>query len=156
MKRALFTGTFDPFTVGHESIVNRALAFMDEIVVSVIERNVHKETFFSVERRVDMIRRVYADNPRVKVISYGGLTVDFAKEQKAEFIIRGVRSIKDFEYEKEMADMNKRLSGIETILLLTEPDLACVSSSAVRELWVFGKDVTAFLPKGVKLDKNEM
>ena len=91
MKRALFTGTFDPFTVGHESIVNRALAFMDEIVVSVIERNVHKETLFSVERRVDMIRRVYADNPRVKVISYGGLTVDFAKEQKAEFIIRGVR-----------------------------------------------------------------
>jgi pantetheine-phosphate adenylyltransferase len=154
MKKALFTGTFDPYTIGHDSVVRRALTFMDEIVIAVVERNVHKQSLFSNEQRVKMIQDLYADEPRVNVLPFHNLAVDFAKEQGAQFIIRGVRSISDFEYEKEMAEMNKRLSGIETILLLTEPELACVSSSTVRELLSYGKDVSAFLPKGMKLLKG--
>ena len=154
MRKALFTGTFDPYTIGHDSVVRRALTFMDEIVIAVVERNVHKQSLFSNEQRVKMIRDLYADEPRIKVLPFHNLAVDFAKEQGAQFIIRGVRSAADFTYEKEMAEMNKKLSGIETILLLTEPELACVSSSTVRELLSFGKDVTAFLPKGMKLFKE--
>lgn len=154
MRKALFTGTFDPYTIGHDSIVQRALSFMDEIVIAVVERNVRKQTLFSTEQRVRMIQELYADEPRIKVLPYGNLAVDFAKEQGAQFIIRGVRSTSDFVYEKELAEINKRLSGIETILLLNEPELACVSSSTVRELLSYGKDVTAFLPKGMKLIKE--
>lgn len=154
MRKALFTGTFDPYTIGHDSIVQRALSFMDEIVIAVVERNVRKQTLFSTEQRVRMIQDLYADEPRITVLPYGNLAVDFAKEQGAQFIIRGVRSTTDFVYEKELAEINKRLSGIETILLLTEPELACVSSSTVRELLSYGKDVTAFLPKGMKLIKK--
>ena len=154
MRKALFTGTFDPYTIGHDSIVQRALSFMDEIVIAVVERNVRKQTLFSTEQRVRMIQELYADEPRIKVLPYDNLAVDFAKEQGAQFIIRGVRSTSDFVYEKELAEINKRLSGIETILLLNEPELACVSSSTVRELLSYGKDVTAFLPKGMKLIKE--
>ena len=150
MKKAVFPGSFDPFTLGHHSIVKRALSFMDEVIVG-IGINEGKQCLIPVEKRVDMIRRLYADEPRVKVEAYSGLTVDFAREQAAEFIIRGIRTVKDFEYEEGIADINRKLTGIETIFLFTEPELASVSSSVVRELLHYGKDVSMFLPEGMEL-----
>ena len=150
MKRAIFPGTFDPFTVGHYSVVKRALTFMDEVIIS-IGINESKRTWFPTEKRLDMIRKLYADDPRVKVMAYDGLTIDFAIEQNAQVIIRGIRTVRDFEYEETIADVNRKLSGIETILLFTEPELTSVSSSVVRELLSFGKDVSRFLPEGMKL-----
>ena len=150
MKKAVFPGSFDPFTLGHHSIVKRALTFMDEVIVG-IGINEGKRSMIPVEKRVDMIRRLYADEPRVKVEAYSGLTVDFAREQGAEFIVRGIRTVKDFEYEEGIADINRKLTGIETIFLFTEPELASVSSSVVRELLHYGKDVSMFLPEGMEL-----
>ena len=150
MKRAIFPGSFDPFTLGHYSIVKRTLAFMDEVIVG-IGINEDKRCLMSVEKRVESIRKLYVDEPRVKVLAYSGLTVDFAHEQGAGVIIRGIRTVKDFEYEESIADINRKLSGIETVLLFTEPDLASVSSSVVRELLHYGKDVSAFLPEGMEI-----
>ena len=150
MKRAIFPGTFDPFTRGHHSIVKRTLTFMDEVIVG-IGINEGKHCLIPVEKRVEMIRQLYADEPRVKVMAYSGLTVDFAKEQEAGFIVRGIRSVKDFQYEEGIADINKKLSGIETIFLFTEPELSSVSSSVVRELLHYGKDVSMFLPEGMEI-----
>ena len=99
-----------------------------------------------------MIRKLYADEPRVKVEAYDGLTVDFALQHEAQVIIRGIRTVRDFEYEETIADINRKLSGIETILLFTEPELTSVSSTIVRELLQFGKDVTPFLPEGMDIN----
>ena len=150
MKRAIFPGTFDPFTIGHYSVVRRALTFMDEVVIG-IGVNDNKNTYFPVEKRVKMIRDFYQDEPRIQVKAYDNLTIDFAQEVNAGFIVRGIRTVKDFEYEETIADINRQLAGIETILLFTEPELTCVSSSVVRELLHYGKDVSQFLPKGMKL-----
>lgn len=150
MNRAIFPGTFDPFTVGHESIVRRALTFIDEVIIA-IGINEQKHSLFPVEKREQMIRDLYKDEPRVKVMSYSNLTVDFAHEVGANTIIRGIRTVKDFEYEETIADINRKLTGIETIFLFTEPDLASISSSIVRELMKYNKEVTQFLPKGMKL-----
>ena len=150
MKRAIFPGTFDPFTIGHHSIVKRALTFMDEIVIG-IGINEGKKNCISTEKRLEMIRMLYADEPRVKVEAYSDLTIDFAKRQDASFIVRGIRTVRDFEYEEGIADVNRKLSGIETIFLFTEPELTSVSSTIVRELLHYGKDVSAFLPEGMEL-----
>lgn len=150
MKRAIFPGSFDPFTLGHHSIVKRALAFMDEIIIG-IGINEDKRCLMPVEKRVDSIRKLYAEEPRVKVLSYRGLTVDFAQEQGAGVILRGIRTVKDFEYEEGIADINRRLSGIDTVFLFTEPELSAISSSVVRELLHYGKDVSSFLPKGIEV-----
>lgn len=150
MKKAIFPGTFDPFTVGHFSVVKRALTFMDEIVIG-IGINESKRTWFPTEKRVQMIRELYADEPRIRVEAYSGLTIDFARECGAKFIVRGIRTVRDFEYEETIADINRKMAGIETILLFTEPELTSVSSTIVRELLQFGKDVTPFLPEGMKL-----
>lgn len=150
MKKAIFPGTFDPFTVGHFSVVKRALTFMDEIVIG-IGINESKRTWFPTEKRVQMIRELYADESRIKVEAYSGLTIDFARECGAKFIVRGIRTVRDFEYEETIADINRKMAGIETILLFTEPELTSVSSTIVRELLQFGKDVTPFLPEGMKL-----
>ena len=151
MRRAIFPGTFDPFTIGHYSVVKRALTFMDEIVVG-IGVNDAKRTWFPTERRVEMIRQLYADEPRVKVEAYSDLTIDFAARQDAKFIIRGIRTVRDFEYEETIADINRKLSGMETILLFTEPELTSVSSTIVRELLHYGKDVSAFLPENLDIE----
>lgn len=151
MKRAIFPGTFDPFTIGHASVVQRALTFMDEVVIG-IGINDNKSTWFPTEKRVEMIREYYAQNPRVKVMAYDNLTIDFAKDQEAEFIIRGIRTVHDFEYEETIADINRKLSGIETILLFTEPELTSISSTIVRELLRFGKDVSEFIPEGMNIN----
>ncbi|MDO4215215.1 MAG: pantetheine-phosphate adenylyltransferase [Bacteroidales bacterium] len=150
--RALFTGTFDPFTKGHENIVKRSLLLMDEVVIG-IGVNDSKRCLLSAEERLRMISEHYANEPRVKVAIYKNLTVDFAKEINATCIIRGLRCVKDFEYEESMAEVNRRLTGIDTLLLFTEPEYNCVSSSAVRELISYGKDVTEFLPEGMELKK---
>ena len=150
MNRAIFPGTFDPFTIGHESIVRRALTFVDEVIIA-IGINEQKHSLFPVEKREQMIRDLYKDELRVKVMSYSNLTVDFAHEVGANTIIRGIRTVKDFEYEETIADINRKLTGIETIFLFTEPDLASISSSIVRELMKYNKEVTQFLPKGMKL-----
>ena len=150
MNRAIFPGTFDPFTIGHESIVRRALTFVDEVIIA-IGINEQKHSLFPIEKREQMIRDYYKDEPRVKVMSYSNLTVDFAREVGANLIIRGIRTVKDFEYEKTISDINRKLAGVETILLFTEPELTSVSSTIVRELMKYGKDITQFLPKGMKI-----
>lgn len=150
MKRAIFPGTFDPFTIGHYSVVKRALTFMDEIIIG-IGINDSKRTWFPTEKRVEMVKKLYADEPRIRVEAYDNLTVDFAIQHDAGFIIRGIRTVRDFEYEETIADINRKLAGIETILLFTEPELTSVSSTIVRELLHYGKDVTPFLPEGLDI-----
>ncbi len=145
-KIAIFPGSFDPFTIGHASIVERGLPLFDEIVIGV-GLNESKRALYAPAERVAAIRRLYAGEPRVRVESYDDLTIDFAHRVGAKFILRGLRSVKDFEYERDIANMNHRLSGIETVLLFTEPHYSSVSSSVVRELIAFGKDVSDFLPK---------
>lgn len=147
---ALFPGTFDPFTVGHESLVRRGLTLADGVVIA-IGVNEAKEVYFSVDKRLQMIRDLYQHEPRVRVESYNTLTVNFAREVGASFILRGIRTIADFEYEKTIAHMNRTLSGIETILLFTEPTHAHISSSLVRELLRYGRDVSPFLPEKMKI-----
>ena len=150
MKRAIFPGTFDPFTIGHYSVVKRALTFMDEIIIG-IGINDSKRTWFPTDKRVEMVKKLYADEPRVRVEAYDNLTVDFAIQHDAGFIIRGIRTVRDFEYEETIADINRKLAGIETIILFTEPELTSVSSTIVRELLHYGKDVTPFLPEGLDI-----
>lgn len=150
MKRtAIFPGSFDPFTVGHASIVERGLPLFDEIVIGV-GINENKKTCYSLARRLDNIREIYKNERRVRVESYEDLTIDFARRVNAQFILRGLRSVRDFEYERDVANMNKYLAGIETVIFFTEPNLTSVSSSVVRELIHFGKDVSHFLPQGNK------
>jgi pantetheine-phosphate adenylyltransferase len=142
---ALFTGSFDPFTIGHADIVRRGLELFDEVVVC-IGYNIHKQSSTPVEERKAAIERCFACNPRVRVEIYTDLTVDVAARCGARFILKGVRSVKDFEYESEMGEINRRLSGLETVLLLARPELAYISSSMVRELKAFGKDISTYLP----------
>jgi pantetheine-phosphate adenylyltransferase len=144
-KIALFAGTFAPYTVGHHSIATRALAMFDKIIIAV-GHNSKKDSTGDVAERVKSIARTYADEPRIEVAAYEGLTADFAKERGACCLLRGVRSVKDFEYERDLADLNREISGLETVILPCEPQYAAISSSAVRELMSFGKDVSKFLP----------
>ena len=147
MRTGIFVGSFNPFTVGHDSIVRRALPLFDRLVIGVVGDNVRKPDMPSAEERMQVIRDLYADEKRIEVKPYFGLTMDFAKAEGAQFIVKGVRSVSDFEYEQWQADINRRLGGIETILLYSEPELARVSSSALRELAHFGVDISEFLPK---------
>lgn len=153
MKKAIFPGTFDPFTIGHHSLVKRSLELVDEIVIA-IGINDSKKTYFTVDRRVEMIQSLYKGNSRISVAAYDSLTVDFAKEQGATFIVRGIRSVNDFEYEKTIADMNRKISGIETFVLFTEPELTHISSTIVRELLRYGHDVSQFIPEGIDLSEK--
>jgi len=144
-RKVLFPGSFDPFTLGHDDIVKRALGLFDEVVIAV-GYNEQKTGWKPVEERVASIKKVYADEPRVRVESYTGLTVDFVKEKGATAIVRGVRTMADFEYEMQLADVNRQLTGIETILLPASPQYASISSSIVRELAHFHHDISTFLP----------
>lgn len=145
MKKALFAGTFNPYTRGHHAIVQRALAIFDKVVVAV-GCNMSKEGLSAAEERCSAIKKVYEGDPRVEVATYGGLTMDYAREIGATALLRGVRSVKDFEYERDLADVNLRLGGIETVILVTSPENASISSSLVRELMAYGKDVKDLLP----------
>ena len=146
LRIALFPGSFDPFTIGHQSLVKRGLELADRIIIA-IGHNESKRTCFSLEERLDAIRKLYKDDSRIEVIAYQTLTTDLAKQTGAQFILRGIRSVIDFEYEKTIADVNRTLTGIETVFLLAEPQYAHISSSVVRELLHFGKEVSAFLPE---------
>ena len=152
MKTALFTGTVNPFTLGHADIVERALKIFDQIVIGIGYNpdKGSKEGFMSpeIEERVNRIRKVYENDPRVIVEAYSDLTVDLAERHNAVAIVKGVRSIKDYEYERDQADFNKLLSnGLDTILFYSRPELSALSSSVIRTLEMFGKDVSQFLPK---------
>ena len=147
---ALFPGSFDPFTRGHESIVRRALPLFDKFVIA-IGVNADKRAFMTMEQRQAWIEQVFKDDPRVQVVTYTGMTVDVAREVGAQFIVRGVRLIQDFENEKHLAEVNRDLTGIETILLYTLPEDSHISSSIVRELARYGQDVSAYLPKGADM-----
>lgn len=151
-KIGIFVGSFDPFTIGHDSVVKRALPLFDHIVIGV-GVNSQKSHMLSEAERIEAITKLYANEPKISVKSYHDLAVDFAKREGATYIIKGVRSVKDFEYEREQADINRHISGIDTVFLFTEPQLASVSSSMVRELLRYGRDVKEFLPIPPKSDK---
>lgn len=140
---ALFAGSFNPFTIGHYDIARRALTLCDRLVIAV-GVNLAKES--DAGDRVEAIRRHFASEPKVEVVSYSGLTTDLATEVGASVLIRGVRNARDLEYERDMATANRELSGIETILLMTKPEYEHVSSSLVRELAHYGKDTSKYLP----------
>ena len=141
----IFTGSFDPYTIGHDDILRRALPLFDHIVIG-IGVNERKSYMQSAEERMKTIKTIYADEPKVEVKTYNDLTIDFARRENASYIIKGVRSVKDFEYERDQADINRQLSGIETLLLYADTRYTAVSSSMVRELIHFGQDVSRFLP----------
>lgn len=149
-KRALFPGTFDPFTVGHESIVRRGLALFDEIVVAV-GNNSAKQTYFSLEKRMAMIKKVFENEPRISVVSYEGLTVEFARKSGIRNLLRGLRTAADFEYERAIAQVNKKMTGIESVFLLTSPEHTPVNSTIVREILKHGGDVSAFIPDKINI-----
>lgn len=141
----IYAGSFDPFTKGHDDIVKRTLKFADKLVIAIgIHPDKHGTT--SAEERKKAIERIYEGDSRISVDIYEGLTTDYAKEKDINVLVRGVRNIMDFEYEKNMAEINRQLTGIETILLIADPAFATISSSVVRELMSYGKDVTQFLP----------
>lgn len=152
MKTGIFVGSFDPFTTGHDAIVRRALPLFDRIVIGV-GVNERKQYMYSTQVRVKRIETLYANEPKIEVKAYNDLTIDFARREGAEFIIKGVRSIKDFEYEREQADINRKIGGVDTVLLYAEPQFESVSSSMVRELIHFGKDAGEFIPQ--RTDKTE-
>lgn len=143
---ALFPGSFRPFTLGHSSIVERGLSLFDRIVIAVGFNRDKDPDELEVEETVRTIAALYAGEPRVEVMSYSGLTVDAAAACGAQFLLRGVRSVKDFEYERDLADVNRKLSGIETVLFYSLPELSALSSSIVRELKSYGVDTSEFLP----------
>lgn len=139
-------GSFDPFTIGHQSVVRRALPLFDRLVIGV-GVNGSKQCMLTPEQRVQAIRDLYAGDSRIVVTSYDNLTVDLAEKWGARYVVKGVRSVRDFEYEREQADINRRLTGLETLLLYAEPGLDSVSSSVVRELRRFGRDTSQFVPQ---------
>jgi len=144
-RTALFPGSFDPFTIGHKSLVDRALPLFDRIVIAVGE-NSGKSAASSSEARVEAIKKLYRQEPKITVTAYSGLTVDVCRRVGARWMLRGVRTLADFEYEKNLADINRHISGIETVLLYTLPEYAHISSSMVRELAHFGYNIDPFLP----------
>ena len=143
--KALFAGTFDPFTIGHEALVKRALKFIDTIIIGIGE-NYEKKGLCSPNFRMKYIMDIYENEPRIKVLTYSTMTYDFAKKMEVDFILRGIRSISDFDYEKKMAETNRKLGGIETIFLFSEPEYEYLSSSLVRELYKYQKDISHLTP----------
>ncbi len=139
---AVFAGSFDPYTIGHDDIAWRALRLFDRLVI-VVARNPEKHYMFSTEERVEAIRKLYRHDPRVSVVSYGGMIVDIAAEVGARFQVRGVRTAMDFEYERVEAEYNDKLGGLETVLLYSKPQFSTISSTAYRTLVYFHKDEEA-------------
>ncbi|MBK6962378.1 MAG: pantetheine-phosphate adenylyltransferase [Bacteroidales bacterium] len=152
-KRAVFPGSFDPITKGHENIILRAIPLFDEIIVAV-GLNIEKKGYFKVDDRINWIKDVFADSPKIKVESYSGLTVDFCRMVNATYILRGLRTSADFEFERTVGQVNKKLHpDIETIFLLTTPEYTSINSSIVRDVYKNGGDVRLFIPDAVKLPK---
>ncbi len=152
-KIAIFPGSFDPFTIGHESIVRRAVSMFDKIII-MIGFNANKKSFYSVEKRLGWINQIFKNEDKIEVAIHEGLTIDFCKEVGARYILRGLRTSSDFEYERAIAQINKKMHPeIETVFLLTLPEHTPVNASIIRDIILHGGDASMFLPKG--LDMNE-
>ena len=152
MRKALFPGSFDPITLGHEDIIKRGISLFDEIVIA-IGVNAEKKYMFSLEERKRFIEETFKDEPKVSVITYEGLTIDLAKKQKADFILRGLRNPADFEFEKAIAHTNRKLSKIETVFLLTAASTSFISSSIVRDVLRHGGEYEMLVPDAVRVKK---
>ena len=151
MKTAVFPGSFDPITLGHESVIRRALPLFDSVIIA-IGTNSTKTGFYPFKKREAWIKKVFAGEPKIKVQSYTGLTIDFCKKVKANYILRGLRTSADFEFERGIAQMNKAMqNNIETIFILTSPELSAISSTIVRDIIKNGGDASQFVPKGIQL-----
>jgi pantetheine-phosphate adenylyltransferase len=148
--KAIFPGSFDPFTVGHEALVQRSLKLFDEIIVAV-GYNSDKRYMFNIDTRVELIKSVFTDNPQIQVISYSGLTIDLCRSLDTYFLIRGLRTASDFEFERAIGQINKQLEPkIETIFMLIAPEHSAVSSSIVRDILINNGDASLFLPTNIK------
>lgn len=150
MKRAIFPGSFDPLTSGHYDIINRGVTLFDELIIA-IGVNDDKKYMFSLEERKKFIEDSFRDNPKIKVVTYTGLTVDFCSKNNVEFILRGLRNPADFEFEKAIAHTNRELSSIETVFLLTAASTSYISSSIVRDVIRNSGDYTKLVPKSVRV-----
>ena len=151
MKKAVFPGSFDPITRGHEDIITRALPLFDELIVAV-GHNANKQYMFPLAQRLEWIEKAFAEAPKIKVTQYEGLTVNYCREVGAQFILRGLRNPADFEFEKAIAQTNRKLQpGIETIFLLTASGLSSISSSIVRDVVRNGGDYSPFVPSSVQI-----
>ena len=151
MKIAVFPGSFDPITLGHESIIRRAMPLFDHIIVA-IGSNADKTGYFTLEKRLEWIKSVFRDCPNISVESYQGLTVDFCREKNAKYLIRGLRTSADFEFERGVGQVNNRLDpALETVFLLTQPEHVMITSSIVREVHKYGGDVRQFIPEGINI-----
>jgi pantetheine-phosphate adenylyltransferase len=150
-KVAVFPGSFDPFTVGHEAIVKRALSLFDEIIIAV-GANALKKSFYSVDTRKEMISKVFRDEPRVKVDHYEGLTVDYCKKNQAGFLLRGLRTAADFDFERAIAQINRAMApDIESVFILTVPEHTPINSTIVRDIIRSGGDASRFVPSSINL-----
>jgi|TARA_B110000285_G_scaffold224004_1_gene280252 pantetheine-phosphate adenylyltransferase len=149
MKRIVFPGSFDPITLGHQDIIERALPLCDELIIAV-GNNIDKKKVFSLEERMAFINETFKQESKISIESYSGLTIDFCKKKEASAILRGLRNASDFEFEKNVAQINQRLSGIETLFLLTSANLSSISSSIVREIINYRGDYTSLVPKAVR------
>ena len=150
MKKAIFPGSFDPITLGHVDIINRGATLFDEIIIAIGE-NSSKDYMFSIDERVAFIESAFKDNPKISVMNYSGLTIDFCKEIGVDFIVRGLRNPADFEFEKAIAHTNRHLSTFETIFLLTSSQTSFISSSIVREIIRYEGDYKKLVPNSVRV-----
>ncbi len=150
MRRAVFPGSFDPITLGHYDIIERALTLFDEIIIA-IGINADKKYMFSLEERTDFIKDAFKNESKIRVMTYKGLTVNFCQQQNANFILRGLRNPADFEFEKAIAHTNRKMSEIETVFLLTSSGKSYISSSIVRDVIRNGGDVSGLVPDTVKV-----
>ena len=148
MRRAVFPGSFDPLTLGHKDIIDRGLPLFDEIIIA-IGTNSTKKYMFTLEQRINFIKKTYADKPKIKVDTYQGLTIDYCKKVNSEYILRGLRNPADFEFEKAIAHTNRKMSKIETVFLLTSASTSYISSSIVRDILINKGDISLLVPEAV-------